>query len=93
MARLLEEARGSEGASVKKVEEDEGVKEMDISIEEERKLGENSEIEKVQLGVDSVRSGEAKTAERGLLVHGLKGRKPKLSEEKKEEILTEDTIR
>ena len=90
MARLLEEARGSEGASVKKVEEDEGVKEMDISIEEERKLGENSEIEKVQLGVDSVRSGEA---ERGLLVHGLKGRKPKLSEEKREEILTEDTIR
>ena len=68
MARLLEEARGSEGASVKKVEEDEGVK-------------------------DSVRSGEAKTAERGLLVHGLKGRKPKLSEEKREEILTEDTIR
>ena len=40
-----------------------------------------------------MRSEEAKTAERGLLVHGLKGRKPKLSEEKKEEILTEETIR
>ena len=89
MARLLEEVRGRESTSVKKVKEDKGVKEM----EEERKVGENSEIEKTQLGDDNVRSEEAKTAERGLLVHGLKGRKPKLSEEKREEILTEDTIR
>ena len=29
----------------------------------------------------------------GLLVHGLKGRRPKLSEEKKVEILNEETIR
>ena len=93
MARLLEEVRGRESTSVKKVKEDKGVKEMDISIEEERKVGENSEIEKTQLGDDNVSSEEAKTAERGLLVHGLKGRKPKLSEEKREEILTEDTIR
>ena len=93
MARLLEEARGRERASVKKVKEDKGVKEMDISIEEEKEVGENSEIEKTQLGDDNVRLVEAKTAERGLLVHGLKGRKPKLSEEKKEEILTEETIR
>ena len=89
MARLLEEARGRGRASVKKVEEDKGVKEM----EEERKVEENSEIEKTQLGDDTVRSEEAKTAERGLLVHGLKGRKPKLSEEKREDILTEETIR
>ena len=93
MARLLEEVRGRESTSVKKVKEDKGVKEMDISIEEERKVGENSEIEKTQLGDDNVSSEEAKTAERGLLVHGLKGRKPKLSEEKREEILTEETIR
>ena len=93
MARLLEEARGRERASVKKVKEDKGVKEMDTSIEEEREVGENSEIEKTQLGDDNVRLVEAKTAERGLLVHGLKGRKPKLSEEKKEDILTEETIR
>ena len=93
MVRLLEEARGRESASVKKVKEDKGVKEMDVNIEEERKVGENSEIEKTQLGDHNVRSEEAETAERGLLVHGLKGRKPKLSEEKKEEILTEDTIR
>ena len=29
----------------------------------------------------------------GLLVHGLKGRRPKLSEEKKVEILNKETIR
>ena len=29
----------------------------------------------------------------GLLVHGLKGRRPKLSEEKKVEILNEETLR
>ena len=75
------------------MKEDKGVKEMDTSIEEEREVGENSEIEKTQLGDDNVRLVEAKTAERGLLVHGLKGRKPKLSEEKKEEILTEETVR
>ena len=93
MARLLEEARGTGRASVKKVKEDKGVKEMDTSIEEEREVGENSEIEKTQLGDDNVRLVEAKTAERGLLVHGLKGKKPKLSEETREEILTEETIR
>ena len=93
MARLLDEARGRERASVKKVKEDKRVKEMDISIEEEREVGENSEIEKTQIGDDNVRSEEAKTAEPALLVHGLKGRKPKLSEEKREEILTEETIR
>ena len=93
MARLLEEARGTGRASVKKVKEDNGVKEMDTSIEEEREVGENSEIEKTQLGDDNVRLVEAKTAERGLLVHGLKGKKPKLSEETREEILTEETIR
>ena len=52
-----------------------------------------SEIEKTQLGDDNVSSEEAKTAEPALLVHGLKGRKPKLSEEKREDILTEETIR
>ena len=55
MARLLEEARGRESASVKKVKEDKGVKEMDISIEEEKEVGENSETEKTHLGDSPVR--------------------------------------
>ena len=31
--------------------------------------------------------------EEGLLIHGLTGRRPKPSEEKKEEVLTEETIK
>ena len=31
--------------------------------------------------------------EEGLLIHGLRGRRPKPSEEKKEEVLTEETIK
>ena len=78
MARLLAEARGREKASLKEEKEETKKDEVKNEINMEGHDGKKEEDE---------------NEEKGLLVHGLKGRRPKLSEAKKDEILTEETIR
>ena len=91
MARLLAEARGREKASLKEEKEDkEEVKEDEELEENKEKLNDKEEM---NMGDDAGKVVGKKEDAGGLLVHGLKGRKPKLSEEKKEEMLTEETIR
>ena len=100
MARLLAEARGREKANLrekaslkeeKEVKENKEVKE-DEELEEKVKEQVKDKKEEMNMGEDEGRRVGG-TEDRGLLVHGLKGRKPKLSEEKKDEILTEETVR
>ena len=86
MARLLTEARGREKASLKEEEEKEAKE--DEELEEKKEKEQVKDKDEMTMGGD-----DGRKANKGLLVHGLKGRKPKLSEEKKEEILTEDTVR
>ena len=87
MARLLTEARGREKASLKEEEEEKEAKE-DKDLEEKKEKEQVKDKEEMTMGGD-----DGRKVDEGLLVHGLKGRKPKLSEEKKEEILTEETVR
>ena len=86
MARLLTEARGREKASLKEEEEKEAKEDKDL--EEKKEKEQVKDKEEMTMGGD-----DGRKVDEGLLVHGLKGRKPKLSEEKKEEILTEETVR
>ena len=81
VARLLAEARVVEGANLK---EERKKAKLEGSMEEEQEM---------DMRGDGRVKKDANVNEESLLVHGLKGRRPKLSEEKKEEILTGNTIR